>query len=200
MRARLRQDATVVRLRAARFHADQRGLSALEFAFMAPLLIGMLMGIAEITNFILSSQKSEKMSFTVADILAQREKITADDLTEAATAASLVMKPFPFGTSGKVFVTSVSLDPANTTKTKVRWRCTATGTLASVSSKIGNVGAVSTLDKNMFVDDKDSIVATEVYYKYLPIMDYFAWANQTFYKVSYFRPRLGDMSDKPAGC
>ena len=59
-----------------RFRTEIRGVAALEFAIIAPILILMLVGTLEISLAIAVNRKVSRISSTVADLITQSQQLT----------------------------------------------------------------------------------------------------------------------------
>jgi len=172
------------------------GVAALEFALLAPILLVLLLGGAEVTRYIEMQQKAEKVAFAIADVLSQSEIVVAADVTDAMVAAGLIMSPYPFEAGGRAIVTSVAFEKGRS-RAEVQWQC-ASGSLKRDSS-IGKVGDVADVPDDLLIDDKDSLVVAEVYYRYEPLFTTRVYPGSDIYKRTIFRPRLGDLTTAP-GC
>ena len=53
---------------------DTRGVAAIEFALLLPMLITLLIGCLEVTFKIWSTQKAEKLAVTLSDVIAQSSR------------------------------------------------------------------------------------------------------------------------------
>ena len=98
--------------RLRKLRRNDRGVAAIEFALLLPLLIALMIGCLEVTFKIWSTQKAEKLSVTLADIIAQSQEVTTADLNSLLSAVEKIMEPFPFGDNqGMVIISSVYLPP-----------------------------------------------------------------------------------------
>lgn len=97
--ARLGERVSLRRLR-----RDDRGVAAVEFALLLPLMITLYLGSTEVTQGVLASRKMAIVSRTLADITAQQPTATTSPCTVAGlcdstmtsifSAASVIMSPF----------------------------------------------------------------------------------------------------------
>jgi Flp pilus assembly protein TadG len=175
---------------------NQHGVAAIEFALAAPMLISMLLGISELSRFILVHAKAEKVAFTMSDLVSQteQESLTNAEITQMMDAASEVMNPFTFGAEGVVIITSVGRTGTN--QPTVRWQRSGGGTFSS-SSQIGSVNANASLPAGFTMADKENVIVAEVYYRFTPIFGAQILGTQTIYKTAYFKPRLGALTAAP---
>ncbi len=178
-----------------RFLRSCHGVVATEFALMAPLLLILFMGGFEISRFLLVQQKTEKLAYTMADVVTQNSSLTQAQLTSMMNAATEIMKPYTFGGSGIVMVTSVYQNGTVNPPT-VNWRSTGGGTLAR-TSKLGSVGGYATLPGLLSLNDNDNVIVAEVYYVYTPLFSSVV-GTQDVYKAIVFKPRLGLLTSTPA--
>ena len=177
-------------------HRDESGLAYLEFAIATPFLLALLMGAIEMTRYILIVQKVEKISVTIADVVAQGSTASTAQLDNVITAAAEIMNPYPFDTLGYVIITSVKQTGTWTAANppRVNWQYKGGGTWLQ-NSQVGSPGTSATLPNNMTLFDKDNVIVTEVYYNYQPLVSgNGVIGGTTLYKVGVFKPRLGDLS------
>ena len=173
---------------------DEHGLAAVEFALVLPMLAAMFLGGFELNRFILVHQKVEKVTYTVADVVAQSQSVTQSQLDQIFIAAEEIMQPYDFGDDGVVIVTSVS--KSGTENPKVRWRYTGGGTL-SRSSTVGAVDATASLPGGLTLNAGDNVIVAEVYYRYHPVLEGTAVSESDIYKTAIFKPRLGALVTTP---
>lgn len=179
---------------------DNRGVAAIEFALMLPMLIALLIGCLEVTFKIWSTQKAEKLAVTLSDVIAQSQSVTNSDLNKLTGAVNKIMDPFPFGPGeGKVIISSVYVNQDDT-DAKVNWQCQypASGTFNALS-KFGVEGANANLPVGFTLAPRDNVIVAEVYYKYHPIAPGLMFDESIIYRKAMFKPRLGALTVDP-GC
>jgi Flp pilus assembly protein TadG len=77
-----------------RFAQCRRGLAATEFAFVAPIMIGIL-GLAHVSGEALAvAQKVSATARTITDIVTRNQAVSATDLATILNAASVTMAPY----------------------------------------------------------------------------------------------------------
>lgn len=178
---------------------DSRGVAALEFALMLPVLLGLSLGAYELSRFMLIHQKVEKTAYTTADVTSQYTSLTTAQMNQIFTAGSQIMQPFAFGANGIIIITSVSQTgnfSANNPP-RVAWRTSGGGTL-SRNSVIGSVGGPAALPGGLTLNDRDNVIVAEVYYSYTPMLSGTVLSSTDVYKVAVFKPRLGALSTPPS--
>jgi Flp pilus assembly protein TadG len=173
-----------------RFARAQEGIAVLEFALIMPVLIALFFGAVELTREIIISQKVEKVAVTVSDVVAQSSTVTTADLNQTLVAAEQLMLPYSFGASGYVIVTSVTKTGSN--QPTVNWQYTGGGTWTK-ASKIGSTGGTASLPAGFTLNSGENIIVAEVFYNYAPMLSGLVLSASTIYKLSIYKPRLGDL-------
>lgn len=84
----------VVGRRAGRFAADTDGASLVEFAFMVPILLAILMMTITLSHTLMIDRKVTIAAQAAADLIAQRQAVDAGDIVEIQQAVGLMMQPF----------------------------------------------------------------------------------------------------------
>ena len=80
----------------SRFTRDNRGIAAIEMAFIMPLLLLLYFGLFDLTALITLNRKISYSASVVADLVSQNKTtVTAADITDYINAAELVMSPTP---------------------------------------------------------------------------------------------------------
>ena len=97
------------KLRLLGLAGDQRGVSAVEFALMLPLMVALYLGVVEISQGIAAHRKMTMTTRTVADLVSQTSNVANTYMTNALNAATAVMAPFP-DSKLKITVSSIKID------------------------------------------------------------------------------------------
>ena len=77
-----------------RFGCCARGIAAIEFAFIAPVMLVMLLGAVEVTRAIAIDRRLTMVTATVADLVSREEQLTSPDITAIYDIVAQVMSPF----------------------------------------------------------------------------------------------------------
>jgi Flp pilus assembly protein TadG len=171
-----------------RFRRDERGVSAVEFALIAPFMILLYFGLVELCQALIAERKASHVASAVGDLVAQSESVTSaaggsgpTSLVDIYSIGSSIMAPFDTS-SLKIRVTSVTAD-ANAVP-RVDW-----------SNGYGGYSALaktSTVTLPMTLSAGDSIVMSEAKYTYNSPIGYVLPKVQKFSEVFYLRPRRSD--------
>lgn len=160
---------------------DERGVSAVEFAMLLPLMLSLYLGSVEVSQGIGADRKVTITARTVADLVSQVTSINNSDMTNSLNAAATVMAPFPAGNL-KVVVSSVSIDAQG--KATIAWSDTLNGTARAK-------GATVTLPAALAIPNS-SLIWSEVQYAYKPVIGYVVSGTLNLKDHIYMRPRMSD--------
>jgi len=175
----------------AAFLTDRRGNALMEFAFALPVLMLLLLGCLETTRYVLIQQKLDRASASVADLVAQADSISQSEVEAIIGLTGQMMQPYDFANDGVVIVTSVTEDVDD--GPMVQWQVDGAGIL-SAASVIGMVDDPAVMPTGFGMRDAETVIVTEIFYTFRPwIFDRF-FPEQTIYRLSVRRPRLGGLS------
>ena len=164
----------------SRLAGDERGLSAIEFALLAPILIAFYFGMAEFCQGYMAQKRMGHVSAMVADLVAQEEVVTVANLDDIFDVGGLIMKPFST-TALKQRVSSVTRTAG---VAKVVW---SRGD--GMASRAVNEVIVLPTD---LIANGESIIVSEATYDYDSPVDYLMPGITRFSHIYYLRPRTVD--------
>lgn len=139
------------------FAADRRGVSAVEFALILPILLILFFGTAEITQGVTVYRKVTITARSLADLIARTTTITNSDMSDIFKAATSVVAPFD-ASNLQIVVSSVAID-ANGNAT-IAWSDAQNATPHAKNSGV-------TLPSGLNVPNR-SLIWAEVKYTYTP--------------------------------
>ncbi|MDB5432556.1 MAG: pilus assembly protein TadE [Caulobacter sp.] len=163
------------------FRGDARGVSAVEFALIAPVLIVFYFGIAELTQAMMADRRVGHVASSIGDLVAQDDTITDAEMTDIFKIGGIVMSPFST-TSLKMRVSEITSNAANVSK--VTWSDASNNTALVVGTTVTPPAGI--------IAASQSVIMAEVSYTYDSPVDYVMPAPVTFTKVYYLRPRRTD--------
>lgn len=170
-----------LRLVTCRLAYDRRGASALEFALILPVLIGLYLGAVEVNNALTIYRRTLQVATTAADLTAQVKSVTRDDVRDIQAASKSIMTPYATAPL-KIVLSSVVANDNNVGK--VEWSCASTGSARTKGSTF-NVPQGLT-------DPKSSVIVAEVTYAFEPLVGlstFFSPGTFTMAQTFYARPR-----------
>jgi Flp pilus assembly protein TadG len=104
--------------RLRRFAAANKGLAALEFAIIAPMMIFLLFGSVDLIDVLNANQRVQNSAASLADVVARDTEVSNDEVTGLWAALDVLMFPND-GSDVDIRVTSVSID--SSTSARVVW-------------------------------------------------------------------------------
>ncbi len=181
------------------FCRQQKGIAAIEFALIVPVLITIMYGVVETSRLVMVSQRVEKVSFSLSDIVAQSQNISVSDLDSLLLAAAhQVMQPYDFGEGASVIITAVRRN-AGAAQPQIVWQyCSEQDALAFNPSLIGEVGETPTLPPDFIMDEGETVIISEVFYKLATLVQP-GIPDFNLYKTAFFKPRIGALNELSGG-
>ncbi len=175
---------------------DKKGVAAVEFAYIAPLMVALYLGIVEMSLALSADRRVTMVTSSVADLISQNETVTENDLDAIFDIAESLLNPLNqnvFETSSlKIKVTSVVQQNNNTT---VAWSYTYGGATPDVP------GDDYTLPSDQLTQDQTSVIMTQVNFTHDSLFNYFIPAPIEMTDTYYVRPRKSlqvECTDCPA--
>lgn len=174
-----------------RFGGDRSGVSAVEFAIIAPVLILIYFGLAEFCQAYMAQRRMSHSTSQVADILAQYQVVDAALIDDTFALGALVVAPFPTGAP------PAAPAPAPAPSPRLRLRVTAitqdsngiarvTWSRAQGTSKRSGVVSVPA----GLIANGESIIMSEGWYDYTSPLGQLLPGARTFVHTFWLRPRL----------
>jgi Flp pilus assembly protein TadG len=160
--------------------ADRRGISAVEFALILPLMLTLYLGTAEVTQAVSVDRKVTLTTRTAADLASQVASINNSDMTNILNATAAVIAPYD---KAKLKVVLSAVRITNGTA-KVTWSDTFNGTKRAVNSTV-------TIPAALKVNDT-TLIWSEVSYAYKPTIGYVLTGTINLTDQIFMRPRLSD--------
>jgi Flp pilus assembly protein TadG len=158
----------------------RRGVAALEFAILLPMLLVLLFGVAEISNMYAADRRVILAAQSCADLVAQEKAVDSTKLDDIASAVQHVMNPLP-ALSLSFRVTSVTFD-ATTGAPSVGWDHT--------------VGAFNPTDHPTPVTSAaglglpgESVIVVDLSYRYTPLFTNILPDSFAINELAVARPR-----------
>ncbi len=172
-----------VLLLANRLRNNRSGVALLEFAFMLPIFLTMVLTGTELTNYVITRQRVSQMALHLADNSArigsgsmlQAKTITETDINDLLTGTGLLGGELDIYTRGRVVITSI--EPMTSPNTaglyKVGWqRCRGSRTYNSpYDNQLLNItGGYGPAGRQVTAPDYGSTMFVEVHYEYRPLI------------------------------
>ncbi|MGL4438886.1 MAG: TadE/TadG family type IV pilus assembly protein [Bosea sp. (in: a-proteobacteria)] len=95
----------------SRLASDDSGVAAIEFAFIAPIMIAMLMGIIDISNAVSINWRMVQLNRTLSDLTSQSKILQNVDVDKIFAASTATLAPYN-GTLPHMVIASVVVNPS----------------------------------------------------------------------------------------
>ncbi|MXN66427.1 pilus assembly protein [Stappia sp. GBMRC 2046] len=95
MRALFSLPASAARALRSKLAADRRGMAAVEFALVLPIMLLLLVGMTELYSAMTLDRKLSQTSSSVADLVAQEDEVTRTELLAIMDIAEAILDPYP---------------------------------------------------------------------------------------------------------
>jgi Flp pilus assembly protein TadG len=173
--------------RIKRIARDQRGVSAVEFALLAPVMVGLYLGCVEISEGVSADRKVSLTAAALANLTSQAQTLTTTDMSNILDASGAIIVPFSASLL-KMTVTCLKID-ANKNVT-VKWSVTRNGTADSGSMTIPSALAVA----------NSWLVLAKTSYAYTPVVGYTITGTITLSDQMYMSPRISAPTYNGVAC
>jgi Flp pilus assembly protein TadG len=169
-----------------RFAKDERGISAVEFALILPVLIIIYLASVELNHAITVDRKLTSAGNSVGDLVAQgSEAISAVEMNDIFTAAEAIMQPYSPDMM-KIVVSTVKISEDGD---EVESSCAYNDTPRAENSPM-------TVPDGVRVEGT-YLVITEVEYEYIPTVGQVITDSMILNDTLYMRPRQVAFVDLP---
>jgi Flp pilus assembly protein TadG len=162
----------------SRLAVDCRGISAVEFAMLMPVMLTLLLGSVEASQGIAADRKVELTAHTLADLASQYTAINNAEMSNILNAGSAVIAPYPVAPLKEV-VSEIAID-SNGNATVV-WSDTLNGTALTVGQSLSVPSSLAT--------PNSYLILAQVQYGYDPTYGYVLTGTVNLTDQSYVRPR-----------
>jgi Flp pilus assembly protein TadG len=164
-----------------RFLKDGAGAAAVEFAIIAPVMIVMYFGLAELTQAMMAQRRTSHTGSTIGDLVAQGGSTTPAELSDIFTVGGAIVAPFPTAPLS-MRISSITADVNDVAK--VDW------SVASNMTPLAK-GTVVTPPASALAAGQ-SVIESDVKYVYNSPVNYVLPTPITFTNTYYLRPRVSN--------
>lgn len=165
-----------------RFGRARKGLAAIEFALLLPMMVLLLFGSCDLIDVMIVNRRVQNVSSSLADVVARDTEVSNSEIQGLWSSLSLLMYPEGVGTAMDVRITSLSIA---SDKATVVWSEGYNG-LAPMSKN-----AVVSLPSAM-MQNGTSIIMAETVYRYSSVLGFLYSGTVTMNYTAYRRSRLVD--------
>lgn len=188
--------------RFARFRRDEKGVAAVEFALILPIMAIMFIGAVEMSWAVGVDRRVSQVAGATGDLVARvNQNIPQAEVNDIMKIGSYLMYPFEEPPL-KITMSIVTSDVNDATKTTLRWQCAYDASKPSASRLECNCPVAPKPDYTVpanLMGKNEGLVVADVQYKYKPLIltfDFFmkgaaptAGGIYTLKEKLYLKPR-----------
>lgn len=166
---------------AKRFRGDSRGVAAIEFAFIVPVLLIMYFVTMEASQAIETSKKVSRIGSMVADLVTQQQSVVKANLDSIMQIGTSTLQPYN-RSSPTIIITGIQITDEASPKVQVAWsRKLVAGTASADAAKNTTTTVPTALQiRNTF------LIRVESDLGYKPIITWSANGSQSLGLTSAF--------------
>lgn len=172
-----------------RFITSTRGVAAIEFAMILPVLLIGLLATFDAGNAIAIYMKVRTATYVLAAVTNQYSTavpITAANMTAITGATTQVLAPYS-SSPVSVVISELTISAAKATTATVRWSATQNGT--ALSGTVNLPASLNTSNNNTCSAYPCYLIYAQVSYTFTPLFGFFAKGGLTFSDNAYVTPR-----------
>lgn len=163
-----------------RFSRDKSGVAAVEFAYIAPILLIMVMATFELSRAVSIDRRLNSVSAMASELVAREEDVTADDLKNIYRALDHVLKPYN-DNSLVVRLSQVRTNDQGTTQVEWSSEIKSTMVVSGGSAPTTPYPACSPFGIDAELKQKGSrVIVAEVGFNYQPVFGNFVHGDFNF--------------------
>ncbi len=165
----------------------EEGISAVEFALIAPLMLLVYFGCIELSLMMTLDRKVTTGSATLGDLTSRASVISNDDLDDIFQATRMIFQPNDISVA-RMRISSLYDDDGTV---RVAWSDSCNESAYAVDQAI-------TVPANI-VPDNGTVIYAEIEYDFDSSLGYFFTTTQTLSDEFYLRPRRVDAIERTDG-
>jgi Flp pilus assembly protein TadG len=165
-----------------RFFRDRRGAAAVEFAFVAPMMILLYYGMAELTQGMMADRRASHVASIIGDLVAQDTQVNQTEMNDVFNVGRALVAPFPTAPLS-MRITSIRADAGGTPR--VVW-----SQVSGSMSALGAGGSVAGVPTGLMAAN-ESVIMAEATYVYTSAIQKTMPTPVTFTQKYYLKPRKG---------
>jgi Flp pilus assembly protein TadG len=153
-----------LRGRIRRLVADRRGVAAIEFAMLFPLMLMICFGTIQVSSAVAVDRKVTLTARTLSDLISQASTITSTDISNAFATGLAILTPYPIAPLQakitEIYIAKTSL------AVKVVWSASSNATAHSCADTINLPAALLANAGDTY------LVMSEVTYNFTPLVGF----------------------------
>jgi Flp pilus assembly protein TadG len=161
-----------------RFAGECRGVTAVEFALLLPVMMTLYLGSVETSQGVATQRKVSLTAHALADVATQYTDITNADMSNILNAGAAIIAPYPSANLTEV-ISELSINAQG--QASVVWSDTLGGT-ARTAGQVVNIPSALAVPNSY-------LIMAETQYSYTPTYGYVLTGTITLSDQSYMLPR-----------
>jgi Flp pilus assembly protein TadG len=126
---------------AVRLCKDRRGVAAIEFAFIAPVLLAMYFVTMEISQGIETNKKVSRIGSMVADLVTQRSSLSQDDMKAIMNIGASTLQPYNRSTP-KITISQIKVSNDTNPQVTIEWSRKTDGGIFGIGTPAGTATTI----------------------------------------------------------
>lgn len=175
-----------------RAFADSRGVAAVEFALILPVMLALYIGSVEVSQLLSADRKVVLLTRTLADLVTQSDTADNTSLTQVFNAGAAVLSPLSSG-NAQMRVTSIAISTDTSREATACWSYSSSNYVTIPKGQILTTSEVPTSLR----EPGTSLVLAEVRYTYTPAVGYIITGQLTLQERIFMRPRISTYVSNP---
>jgi len=163
---------------------DERGVAAVEFALLAPVLVMLFIGIVEICHAVTIDRRVSQAAHSTADLVTQKQDLCTADAADIMNIVGQLLAPYN-ATPLNIAIIGVRVNGTDTTQGTVTWSYSYNGASAP------STGGTYALPANLIGPGRTGVVSVASYPYTAPIFRHYLPAAFTLQERSILTPRRG---------
>ena len=166
----------------SRWFRDERGVSALEFALIMPIIVVLIFGMANVSQALMAQRRVNHIASAMGDLTAQSQTMADPDFTDIFSVAGFMMKPLD-QSNLSIRITSIIVDVNNVPR--VDWSVVG----PTLTTGLAHGAQINSLPAGLISNTGDSVIMAETTYTFVAPVQALMPSGIHFNEVYYFRPR-----------
>ncbi len=153
--------------KAKRLKSDKKGVAAVEFALIFPIMLLLYIGTMEVSIAVSVDRKMARIASSVGDLVGQSDAVlNGEDIEAILDISQFIMQPYKHRPRVVVSGVSITNDRGEETIASVQWSCSINGAADETGSKVEVPEEIMTADT--------FLIKTTVSLDYQPVV---GWAK-----------------------
>lgn len=170
--------------------ADERGVAAVEFALLLPVMLTMYLGSVEVSQGLSADRKVVLLARTLGDLTTQKSAVSTSTMDTVSAAGSVVLSPLKVNVA-LMRVTSIAISAPTSGPVNAATVCwTYVKGSWPTAYTVGQELDVTTVPTTLRTDIGSSVVLAEVQYPYKPVIGYVITGQLQLKERIFMRPRV----------